>query len=152
SSPVFLDYSQQELDVLFDQAAWVPQMKELEQQSSVASAAVRRLTPPRTERYGDSEAELLDIFLPPNAQNAPIMIFIHGGAWLRLTKDDASYPAPVFNHRGAIYIAPNYASLAAVRMPEMVEQCRRAIEWVVHNAEKFGGDPHRIFISGHSAG
>ena len=152
ASPIFLGYSQKQLDRVFDQAAWTPRMKELEEELASASAAVRRQTPPRTERYGESEAEVLDIFGPPGARNAPVMVFIHGGAWIRSTKDDASFPAPIFNGRGAIYIAVNYASLASVRMPEMAEQCRRAIEWVIRNATNFGGNPQQLFLSGHSAG
>jgi arylformamidase len=152
ASPVFLSYSQEQLDRVFDQSAWTPHMKELEEELASASAAVRRQTPPRTERYGESDAEVLDIFAPPGARNAPVMVFIHGGAWIRSTKDDASFPAPIFNGREAIYIAINYASLASVRMPEMVEQCRRAIEWVIRNASAFGGNPQQVFLSGHSAG
>jgi arylformamidase len=149
---VILGYSQAQLDRVFDQAAWAPRMKELEEQLASASAAVRRKTPPRTERYGEGEAEVLDIFAPPDVRDAPVMIFIHGGAWIRSTKDDASFAAPIFNQRRAIYIAVNYASLASVRMPEMVEQCRRAIEWAVRNASGFGGSPQKVFLSGHSAG
>lgn len=152
ATPLFLGYSQDQLDRVFDQSAWAPRMKELEEELASASAAARRQTPPRTERYGESDAEVLDIFAPPGVRNAPVMVFIHGGAWIRSSKDDASFPAPIFNGRGAIFIAVNYASLASVRMPEMAEQCRRAIEWVIRNASTFGGDPEQVFLSGHSAG
>ena len=152
AAPVLLGYSQEQLDRVFDQASWAPRMKELEEQIASESAAVRRDMPPRTMRYGASEDEVLDIFAPPGAHDAPVMIFIHGGAWIRSTKDDASFAAPIFTRRGAIYIAVNYSSLATVRMPEIAEQCRRAIEWIVRNAPAYGGSPERIFISGHSAG
>jgi arylformamidase len=108
-APVLLGYSQEQLDRVFDQAAWAPRMNELEEQVASASAEVRRETPPRTLHYGDSEAEVLNIFAPPGVRDAPTMVFIHGGAWIRSTKDDASFPAPVFNRKGAIYIAINYA-------------------------------------------
>jgi arylformamidase len=152
TSSILLGYSQEQLDRVFDQAAWAPRMKELEDELATASAAVRRKTPPRTLHYGESEAEVLDIFAPPGIHDGPVMIFIHGGAWIRSTKDDASFAAAVFNSHGAIYVAVNYASLTSVRMPEMAEQCRRSIEWVVRNAAEFGGSPHHIFLSGHSAG
>lgn len=152
ASPVLLGYSQEQLDRVFDQVSWAPRMKELEEQIASESAAVRREMPPHTVRYGKNEDEVLDIFAPQGVRDAPVMIFIHGGAWIRSTKDDASFAAPVFTRRGAIYIAVNYSSLAVVRMPEMAEQCRRAIEWVVRNASSYGGSPQRIFISGHSAG
>jgi arylformamidase len=152
AAPVLLGYSQEQLDRVFDQASWAPRMKELEEQIASESAAVRREMRPRTTRYGKSEDEVLDIFAPADVRDAPVMIFIHGGAWIRSTKDDASFAAPVFTRRGAIYIAVNYSSLATVRMPDIAEQCRRAIEWAVRNASSYGGSPQRIFISGHSAG
>ena len=152
TTPVLLGYSQEQLDRVFDQASWAPRMKELEEQIASESAAVRRQMPPHTVRYGKSEDEVLDIFAAAGARDAPVMIFIHGGAWIRSTKDDASFAAPVFTRRGAIYIAVNYSSLATVRMPEIAEQCARAIEWAVRNVSNYGGSPQRIFISGHSAG
>lgn len=152
ASPVLLGYTQEQLDRVFDQSRWAPRMKELEEEIAVRSAAVRRKMPPRTVRYGESEDEVLDIFAPPGVRDAPVMIFIHGGAWIRSTKDDASFAAPVFTQRGAIYVAVNYSSLAAVRMPELVEQCRRAVEWTLRHASEYGGSPQRIFVSGHSAG
>ena len=76
----------------------------------------------------------------------------HGGAWTRNTKEDASYPAPTFVGRGAAYLVPDFASLKTARLPDMVENCRRALEWTVRNAACFGGDPNRVFLSGHSSG
>jgi len=152
ASPVLLGYSQEQLDRVFDQARWAPRMKELEEQIASESAAVRQQMPPQTVRYGKSDDEVLDIFAPPGARDAPVMIFIHGGAWIRSTKDDASFAAPVFARRGVVYVAVNYSSLATVRMPEIAEQCARAIEWVVRNVSGHGGSPERIFVCGHSAG
>ena len=152
ASPVLLGYTQEQLDRVFDQSRWAPRMKELEEEIAARSAAVRHKMAPRTVRYGKSEDEVLDIFAAPGVGDAPVMIFIHGGAWIRSTKDDASFAAPVFTRRGAIYVAVNYSNLAAVRMPELVEQCRRAVEWTVRHASEYGGSPHRVLISGHSAG
>lgn len=152
STPVFLDYSQEQLDTAYDQSFWAPQMAELEAHDGTASAAVRRSMPPRTEHYGPSDAELIDIFAPADARGAPVLVFIHGGAWTRNTKEDASFPAPTFVARGAAYLAPDFASLKTTRLPNMVENCRRALEWTVRNAGSFGGDPNRVFLSGHSSG
>ncbi|MEP9376671.1 alpha/beta hydrolase [Aquabacter sp. CN5-332] len=150
--PVFLNYSQEQIDKAYDQSFWAPQMAELEAQDGVNSAAVRRKMPPRTERYGNSDADLMDIFVPPGAKKAPVMVFIHGGAWTRNTREDASYPAPTFVGRGAAWLAPDFGSLKTLRLPDMVENCRRALEWTVRNAESFGGDPDRVFLSAHSSG
>ncbi|MBM3485622.1 MAG: alpha/beta hydrolase [Alphaproteobacteria bacterium] len=149
---VFLDYTQDELDRAYDQSAWVPHWKSIEDETGPASARVRARMPPRVEAYGPTVAETLDIFAPQSARGLPVMVFVHGGAWTRMTKNDASYPAPTFVANGAIYVALDFACIPAVRIPDMVDQCRRGPLWVVRNAAAFGGDPDRIYLSGHSAG
>ena len=101
--------------------------------------------------YGPTLKEKLDIF-PAAQKGAPIQIFIHGGAWKSGNKSDVSYPAPVFHAAGASFIAVNFASVPDVMIEEQVRQCRAAIAWTYRNAASFGGDPERIFISGHSSG
>ncbi len=149
---VFLGYTQAELDRAYDQRAWSAQIDAVIARYAADSAAVRAKYPPRTERYGPHEAELLDVFAPPGASGAPVMVFLHGGAWLRLTKEDASGPAPTFLDRGAIYVTPNFANIAAVGLPGMAEQVTRAVEWVARNAAAIGADPARLYLSGHSSG
>jgi arylformamidase len=94
---------------------------------------------------------MLDVF-GGDAGRAPIHVFVHGGAWRLLTKDDASAPAANFVDRGGVYVALNFAAAPGVRLPEMVEQCRRALLWVHANAASFGGNADRITLSGHSSG
>ncbi len=119
---------------------------------SQASADFRSLVAPQTFRYGPSEDETLDVFASDKAGNAPVHVHIHGGGWRSLTKDDVSFAAPVFTSAGAIYVALNFSVIPAVRLPGMVEQVQRAIGWLHGNARRFGGDPARIHLSGHSAG
>lgn len=149
---VFLDYSQEALDKAYDQREWAPNSTEIIARYKTDSAAVRKQFPPKTESYGKSSNETLDIFSPAGANKLPVMVFIHGGAWRILTKDDASAPAPTFINNGCLYVALNFASIPAVRLPDMADQCRRAFVWLHANVEKFGGDPARIFVSGHSSG
>jgi arylformamidase len=148
----FLLYRQADLDIAYDQLAWAPNQAAIVGRYAKDSAQVRRLMPPRTESYGPSGAETLDIFAPPIAGRLPIHVFIHGGAWRGLSKDDASAPAPTFVELGAIYIALNFANIPAVRLPEMAEQCRAALRWIAANAARFGGNADRITLSGHSSG
>jgi arylformamidase len=146
--PVFLHYTQEQLDQAYDQAVWEPQLNELQAYDSASSAAVRKVLPPRTERYGKSDIELIDIFTPANASGAPIMV----GAWLYNSRLDASFPAPTLVGRGAAYLTPDFNNVKQARLPDMIEQCRSAVEWAVRNAASFGGDPNRVYISGHSSG
>jgi arylformamidase len=152
ATPVFLDYTQDQLDRAYDQSAWAPQARALMARDTDSSAAARRAIPPTTVQYGPAATDLMDVFAPPGAKGVPIMVFIHGGAWLRTSRLDASYPAPGFVAKGAAYLAPDFASLDIVRLPDMVESCRRAVEWAVRKAASFGGDPARVFLMGHSSG
>lgn len=149
---VFLDYTQDELDRCYDQQAWAPNAGAVLARYAADSAAVRQATPPRTERYGDGAMETLDIFASAQASGAPVIVFLHGGAWLRLTRADASAPAPAFMARGAVWVAPDFANAQQAPLAGMADQCRRAVAWVVRNAASFGGDPARVVIAGHSSG
>ncbi|MBX9846041.1 MAG: alpha/beta hydrolase [Xanthobacteraceae bacterium] len=148
---VYLDYTQDELDKAYTQAAWAPNMKDVLARQSADSAKLRSVMAPRTFSYGPHPDETLDVFMSETAKG-PIHVHIHGGGWRALTKDDVSFPAPVFTDAGATYIALNFSVIPTVRLPEMVAQAQRAICWLHSNARSFGGDPSRIHLSGHSAG
>ena len=103
------------------------------------------------QQYGDGPNMSLDIFPQPGTSH-PIVLFIHGGYWRAMDKDSFAYPAIGLNDAGGVYVSVNYALAPSVTLDEIVEQCRQAVVWVHQNAEKYGGDPDRIHISGHSAG
>jgi arylformamidase len=149
---VFLNYTQAELDRAYDQAAWAPDRAAIIASYASDSAAVRAAVPPQTVKYGSTDAEALDIFKPGNPGRLPIHVFLHGGAWTSLSKDDASALAPCFVDSGAVYIALGFANVPTVRLPDMVEQCRRALGWIAANAASFSGNADAIHISGHSSG
>ncbi|MDX1484305.1 MAG: alpha/beta hydrolase [Alphaproteobacteria bacterium] len=150
--PDWRDYTQEELDAQYNQASLVPDNSGFKQQKIELSAAARtELDCMLDVAYGPTKAEVLDIFLAPS-KGAPINIFIHGGAWKAGHKDEVSYPAPVFHNAGANYVAVNFDLVPDVMLEEQVRQCRAAIAWVYRNAETFGGDRDRIFVSGHSSG
>lgn len=101
--------------------------------------------------YGDGPNMSLDVF-PQSGAPRPILIFIHGGYWRTLDKDHFAYPAIGLNRAGVVYVSIDYALAPSVTLDEIVEQCRQAVVWIYHNAEKYGGDQNRIHVSGHSAG
>ena len=86
--------------------------------------------------------------------NAPINIFIHGGAWRGGFAKDYAFPAELFVSTGAHYVVPDFTTVqdAGGSLIPMAEQVRRAVAWVYRNAQSFGGDPNRLYISGHSSG
>lgn len=150
--PNWRDYSQDELDAQYNQNSLVPDTSSFKQHKIEESAAARTTLDCTLDvPYGPTKAEVLDIFPAPRA-GAPINIFIHGGAWKNGHKDEVSFPAPVFHNAGANFIAVNFNLVPDVMLEELVRQCRAAIAWVYRNADSFGGDRDRIFVSGHSSG
>jgi arylformamidase len=77
---------------------------------------------------------------------------VHGGYWHRLDKADFSFVARAFRPAGALTVVVNYALIPAVDMDALVRQVRASVAWVHKNARDLGGDPDRIFVTGHSAG
>lgn len=103
--------------------------------------------------YGDTPAETLDVFpAQSGARPVPVLVFIHGGYWRALDKSDHSFVAPPFTREGACVVVPNYALCPAVTIPQIVLQMVRAVAWTQRHIARFGGDPGRITVAGHSAG
>jgi arylformamidase len=151
---VFLDYDQIELDAAYDQAVYQPNILQLNKRWGSNSARTRaRIGEPERRAYGDSGIEQLDLFRTAKS-NAPIFVFIHGGAWIRGDAKSYSAPAEMFVGAGAHYIVPDFTSVADAggSLFPMAEQMRRAIAWVWRNAASFGGDPNRLYIGGQSSG
>ena len=156
---VYLDYTQAELDAAYDQRVWAPNREELVAWYLSEGARVRaRLEHRRDVPYGPGEDETLDIFpAKPKMGSestfpAPIHVHIHGGRWTLFSKDEESFLAPLFVEAGATCIVVGFSNIPKVRIPQMVDQVKRAIAWVHANAASFGGDPDRIHLSGHSSG
>ncbi len=153
SVPVYLDYTQAELDAQYDQSTLVSDIDEYRYQWMEQSARVREMLNCRLSvSYGDGANEKLDIFPVASGGPAPIMMFIHGGAWKALSPDSFSFPAERFNSAEAIWVTAGFDLLPSVSLDEQVRQNRAALAWLWRNAASFGGDPNRLFVSGHSSG
>lgn len=151
---VFMDMDQQELDASYNQLAYEPLMSQVRERLASNSEAMRaRIGAPERESYGPSAAEGLDIYRTKQ-KNAPIFVFIHGGAWLGGAAKDYGYPAEMFVNAGAHYVAIDFIAIkeAGGDLSVIAKQVRRAVAWVHNNAEKFGGDPSRLYVGGHSSG
>jgi arylformamidase len=103
--------------------------------------------------YGAAAGEKLDLFFPKDpAGSYPVHLFIHGGYWRMLSKEDFSFVAETITSAGAIAAIMDYDLMPAVRMDRIVNQVRQAIHWVAANIGTYKGDTTRFSISGHSAG
>jgi len=151
---VWLDMDQKELDDAYDQAVYAPNAAQLHKRREANSEGVRsRLGPPLRVAYGASPIEMLDIY-QTKRPNAPIMVFIHGGAWRAGLAKDFADSAELFVHAGAHFVVPDFINVieAGGSLMPMAEQVRRAVAWVHNNATSFGGDPNRIHVAGRSSG
>jgi arylformamidase len=149
---IFRDYDQAELDKQYNQRAWVPNAEEILRRYALNSDAVRaRIGEPHTVAYGPSPAESLDIYRTDRPQ-APIQIFLHGGAWRLLNKRVSAFAAEAFVRAGAHFVAVDFAALPDVTLAALVDQVRGAVAWVHRHAEDFGADRERLYVTGHSSG
>ena len=150
---VWLDMDQKEIDDAYDQSVWAPNQPHVGKRRAAWSEWVRARLKPERVAYGPTEIEQLDIY-KTKVPNAPIRVFLHGGAWRGGSAKDSAYPAEMFVTAGAHYIAVDFIAVekADGNLMTMADQVRRAVSWVYKNAASFGGDPNRVYVSGHSSG
>jgi arylformamidase len=151
---VWPDMDQQALDEAYDQEIWAPNRALIVERRKAASDRARAvLGSPKRVTYGPSEHEGLDIF-DCGIQSAPVNVFVHGGAWRRNVAPDYALQAEMLVRAGAHSFIIDFVNVdqAGGDLFPMYEQVRRAMAWVYRNAERFGGDRDRIYISAHSSG
>jgi arylformamidase len=151
---VWMDMDQVEVDAAYDQAIYAPLADQIRKRYTSMSEAVRvRLGQPQRVAYGPTDIEKLDIYRTKRP-NAPIFVFVHGGAWLAGTAAGNAFPAELFVNAGAHYITLDFVQIreAGGDLRAMADQVRRGIAWVYKNATTFGGDANRLYIGGFSSG
>jgi arylformamidase len=151
---VWMDMDQPELDAAYDQTFYAPLGRQILARLTATSEAMRkRIGEPLRQAYGPSPTEQLEIYRTKRA-NAPIFVFIHGGAWLGGSAKDHAFPAEMFVDAGAHYVGLDFIAIkeAGGDLGQMAAQVRAGIAWVYNNAASFGGDRDRLYIGGHSSG
>jgi arylformamidase len=151
---VWLDLDQAELDAAYDQRLHAPNRQEVLSRYVTRSDGTRaHLGPSRRFAYGPSPVEGLDVYAT-GRPNAPINVFLHGGAWHSAVAHDYAFPGEQLVRAGAHWVVPDFAWVQDVggSLAVMAEQVRGAVAWVRRHAASFGGDPDRIYVSGHSSG
>ncbi len=150
---VWLDMDQKELDDAYDQAVYALNSAHVAKRRTVNSAEVRARLKPQRLAYGPTPHEMLDLYVT-KAPNAPVMVFIHGGAWRAGSAADNAECADLFVNAGAHLAVLDFINVIEARgsLFPMVEQVRRGVAWVCQNAKSFGADPNRIYIMGRSSG
>lgn len=150
---IFLGYDREALDREYDNRRKVPAHPAYLERYKRRSAETRDTLPARLDlRYGPAPGETLDLFLPSGGGPAPVHVFVHGGYWMALDKEDFSFVARALQPAGVLVAVVNYALIPSVDLDEVVRQVRASVAWLHRNAPAFGGDPGRLTASGHSAG
>ena len=98
------------------------------------------------------ERQVLDVYAPPNAKDLPVVFWIHGGGWQTGDKANVQIKPKVFVDKGFVFVATNYRLLPSVDMATIVRDVAKSIHWVHDHIAKYGGDPKRLLVMGHSAG
>jgi acetyl esterase/lipase len=107
--------------------------------------------------YGADPRQVLDVYAPPHTTvTRPVMVFVHGGGFVRGDKDqgDGLFANVLheFAAHGWLGINVEYRLAPQAPWPAGAEDVRDAVQWVHANAAEHGGDPQRIFLFAHSAG
>ncbi len=151
---VWLDLDQEDLDDAYDQSVYAFNTRNISERIAVRTkTALEVLGPPERVAYGPAEIEKVDIYRTQRP-NAPIMIFLHGGAWRGGRSANFALYAEVFVKAGAHFVIVDYNNVLETNgdLFPMVDQCRRAVAWVYRNAASFGGNATEIYLSGRSSG
>jgi arylformamidase len=128
---VWLDMDQQALDDAYDQTVYAPNREMTYQKAIFNSERVRsRLGPPRCFSYGPTAVETLDVF-SPKAANAPVHIYIHGGAWRQRKASEYAYMAELFVRAGAHCVIPDFIGVEGCNgdLMTIADQVTRAVAW-----------------------
>jgi arylformamidase len=151
---VWLDMDQQDLDDAYDQLVYAPNRDHILKRCARNSELAReRLGAPKRFAYGPTAIEALDVFTT-RVPNAPVSVYVHGGAWRTGLALNYAYAAEMFVNAGAHHVVLDFNNVLETGgdLMVMAEQVRRAVAWVYRNAKSFGGDPERLHVCGHSSG
>ena len=126
----YQDLSREALELAFNPRATARDLDERLAATAAASTDARaRLDCVLDVRYGPGENETLDIFPAAAGSGAPVLLFIHGGYWRAMDKNDYSFIADVFQPAGATTVVINYDLCPTVTLDTIVEQSNRSIAW-----------------------
>ncbi len=127
--------------------------------SSMALAGCAALRPgalsegARDVAYGRHPRQTMDIYVPPGGGTGrPVVFFIYGGSWANGAKENYAFVGDAFAARGFVTVVADYRLVPEIRFPVFIEDGAAALRFVRDNIARYGGDPRRIHLMGHSAG
>ena len=112
-----------------------------------------------TTAYGASKRQQLDVYVPLEttervrpAGGWPLVVFFYGGSWKYGERSHYRFVGEALAARGILTVIPDYRLYPEVRYPDFLKDNAAATAWALREAARFGADPKRVFVMGHSAG
>lgn len=103
--------------------------------------------------FGTESRQRLDVYVPRDLKGlAPVVVFFYGGSWNNGDRADYAFVGEALASRGIVAVVADYRVYPQVRYPEFVVDAALTLSWTVKDIQRFGGDPKRLFVMGHSAG
>lgn len=103
--------------------------------------------------YAEGSRQTLDVHVPASAPAAaPLVVFFYGGGWREGSKEDYEFVASRLTAAGFVVVLPDYRLYPEVSFPIFVEDAALAMRWARDNAARYGADPNKLYVAGHSAG
>lgn len=102
--------------------------------------------------YDRANGLALDIYMPNQIRNAPVVVFFYGGRWQKGDKSEYKFLGQALASRGFVVVVPNVRLYPKARFPDFVKDGANAVKWARDNAAQFGGSGEKLFVMGHSSG
>ncbi|WP_293478489.1 alpha/beta hydrolase [Phenylobacterium sp.] len=108
--------------------------------------------------YGAGPRQRLDVYAPSRSlpgdrrDEAPVAVFFYGGSWDSGRRQDYNWVGRALASRGFVTVIADYRLYPEVKYPGFLQDGAEAVRWAVESAARYGGDPRRIVLAGHSAG
>jgi arylformamidase len=154
-SYVYRTYTAEELAAQINASGGITDHEEIQKRNGADTAHARKTIPCEIDvAYGAEPLQKLDIYYPGEKRSGgyPVVIDVHGGGWRGGSKNGRGWPAESLVPKGCVWTTIDYGLAPAYRIDQIVDHVRGAVAWVYKNIAKYGGDPDRIIVCGHSAG
>jgi len=149
---VYKHYDQSALDRQYNNRLHVPDFSTYLERWELLSRQTEKEFPViKNLSYGSLPREQLDIY-PSLQPSSKTLIFIHGGYWHKLGKEDFQFITGAFREYDVTTVLINYPLAPTVSMDQIVASCREAVRWISQNIAAYNGDPGQLYVAGYSAG
>jgi arylformamidase len=148
---VYRDLTREEVEREYQPALHVPSIDAIFDEYRHRGLAARESLRHERHLYGGHPDEWLWYVHAPTTR-APLVVYLHGGSWSHLSADDGSLLAPGAHLAGCAFASVNHSLCPHEPLEVLVQQARRAVAHLVEDAARYGHDPRRVIVVGHSSG